>query len=104
MLQKLGIAEQMQSKLRPMPGDTIAQAVPSGQAEMIVVTASVILVPGAELVGPVPQELQFYNTFAAAVGSASKSVGPARDFLKLLTSPAALPVLKAHGMEAGLPK
>jgi molybdate transport system substrate-binding protein len=104
ILQKLGIAEQMQPKLRPMPADTIAQAVPSGQAEMIVVTASVILVPGAELVGPIPQELQFYNTFAAAVGSASKSAEPARDLLRLLTSPAALPVLKAHGMEAGLPK
>jgi molybdate transport system substrate-binding protein len=103
-LQKLGIAEQMQAKLRPMPADTIAQAVPSGQAEMIVVTASVILVPGAELVGPIPQELQFYNTFAAAVGSMAKAPEPARDFLNLLKSPAALPVLKAHGMEAGLPK
>jgi molybdate transport system substrate-binding protein len=103
-LQKLGIAEQMQPKLRPMPADTIAQAVPSGQAEMIVVTASVILVPGAELVGPIPQELQFYNTFAGAVGRTSKAPEPARGFLRLLTSSAALPVLKANGMEAGLPK
>ena len=87
-----------------MPADTIAQAVPSGQAEMIVVTASVILVPGAELVGPIPQELQFYNTFAAAIGNGSKNADAARDFLTLLTSVAALPVLKAHGMEAGVPK
>jgi molybdate transport system substrate-binding protein len=104
ILQKLGIADEMQPKLRPMPADTIAQAVPSGQAEMIVVTASVILVPGAELVGPIPQELQFYNTFAAAIGSGSRNAGAARDFLNLLTSQAALPVLKTHGMEAGLPK
>jgi len=69
-----------------------------------VVTASVILVPGAELVGPIPQELQFYNTFAAAIGSGSRNAGAARDFLNLLTSQAALPVLKTHGMEAGLPK
>jgi molybdate transport system substrate-binding protein len=104
VLEKLGIAGEMQSKLRPMPADTIAQAVPSGEAEMIVVTASVILVPGAELVGPLPRELQFYNTFAAAVGTESKSAEAARDFLNLLTSGAASPVLKAHGMEAGLPK
>lgn len=103
ILQKLDIAGQMQSKLRPMPADTIAQAVPSGQAEMIVVTASVILVPGAELVGPIPAELQFYNTFAAAVVRQSTKPEVAQDFLRLLTGPAAMPVLNVHGMKAGLP-
>jgi molybdate transport system substrate-binding protein len=104
ILHRLGIVDEMQPKLRPMPADTIAQAVPSGQAEMIVVTASVILVPGAELVGPIPAELQFFNTFAAALGSESKNAEAARDFLNLLTSPVAVPVLKAHGMEGGRPK
>jgi molybdate transport system substrate-binding protein len=103
ILLKLGITDQMRDKLRPMPADTIAQAVPSGQAEMIVVTASVIRVPGAELVGPVPAELQFYNTFAAALGrSGNADVG--QEFISLLTAPAATPVFKAHGMEPGLPK
>lgn len=104
ILQRLGIAEQMQPKLRPMPADTIAQAVPSGQAEMIVVTASVILVPGAELVGPVPAELQFYNRFAASVGTGSTHVQDGQALIKLLTSPAVVPVLKTHGMEPGVPK
>ena len=104
ILQKLGIADEMRPKLRPLPADTIAQAVPSGQAEMIVVTASVILVPGAELVGPIPAELQFYNAFAAAIGSGSTNADAARAFLSLLTGATALPALKAHGMEAGLPK
>ena len=104
MLQQLGIADQMKDKLRPMPADTIAQAVPSGQAELIVVTASVILVPGSELVGPVPAELQFYNTFAAAVTSRSQSRELAQQFLGLLTAPASVAVLKAHGMQPGTPK
>jgi molybdate transport system substrate-binding protein len=104
ILQKLGIVDQMQDKLRPMPADTIAQAVPSGQAEMIVVTASVILVPGAELVGPIPAELQFYNTFATALSSESSNRDGGQEFVKLLTSPEVMPVFKAHGMESGLPK
>jgi len=104
ILQKLGIVDRMQDKLRPMPADTIAQAVPSGQAEMIVVTASVILVPGAELVGPIPAELQFYNAFAAALGSQSRNRGAGQEFVRLLTQPATRPVFKAHGMEPGLPK
>jgi molybdate transport system substrate-binding protein len=104
ILQKLGIVDRMQGKLRPMPADTIAQAVPSGQAEMIVVTASVIVVPGAELVGPIPAELQFYNTFAAALGSQSRNRDAGQEFVRLLTQPATRPVFKAHGMEPGLPK
>jgi molybdate transport system substrate-binding protein len=104
ILGQLGIAEQMQPKLRPMGADTIAQAVPRGQAEMIVVTASVILVPGVDFVGPVPAELQFYNTFAAGIGSQAENKAAAQALLTLLTSPQAVPVLKAHGMEPGVPK
>jgi molybdate transport system substrate-binding protein len=104
ILQRLGIADQMQSKLRPMPADTIAQAVPSGQAEMIVVTASVILVPGVDFVGPVPAEFQFYNRFAAGVGTQSSNVDAGKALIKLLITSASAPVLKAHGMEPGVPK
>ena len=103
-LEKLGIHEEMKPKLRPMPADTIAQAVPSGQAEMIVVTASVIMVPGAEYVGPVPAELQFYNRFAAGVGSRAEQMEAATAFIGLLADPSAAPVYKARGMEAGVPK
>ena len=59
ILQRLGITEQMQPKLRPMSADVIAQAVPSGQAEMIVVAASVMLVPSAELVFQCQQSCNF---------------------------------------------
>ena len=104
ILQKLGIADRMQDKLRPMPAETIAQAVPRGQAEMIVVTASVIVTPGVELVGPIPAELQFYNTFAVALGSQSGNGNVGQEFVRLLTQPATAPVFKAHGMEPGLPK
>lgn len=104
ILQRLGIADEMRAKLRPMPAETIAQAVPTGEAEMIVVTASVILVPGAELVGPIPVELQFYNGFAAAVSPTSRSAAAARQLVQALTTPAAAPVLRAHGLEPGSPK
>lgn len=104
LLERLGIAEQMKPKLRPMPADTIAQAVPTGQAEMIVVTIPIIMVPGAELVGPVPSELQFYNSFAAGVGAGAKEPEAAKALIRFLTSPQAVPVLKAKGMEPGAPR
>lgn len=103
MLARLGIADEMKPKLRPMPADTIAQAVPSGQAEMIVVTMSVIMVPGADLVGPVPAELQFYNSFAGAVGAKAQNAEAAAAFLRTFTTPAAATVFKTKGMEPGKP-
>jgi molybdate transport system substrate-binding protein len=104
IIERLGIAEEMKPKLRPMPADTIAHAVPSGQAEMIVVTASVIMVPGTDFVGPIPAELQFYNRFAGGLGADGQNKDAARAFLNLLVSPSAAATYKAHGMEQGVPK
>ena len=70
---------------------------------MIVVPISVILVPGAELVGPLPSELQNYINFAAGVGSAAKDPDAAKALIKFLTAPAAVPVFKAKGMEPSTP-
>jgi molybdate transport system substrate-binding protein len=103
-LARLGIAEEMKPKLRPMPADRIAQAVPSGEAEVIVVTMSVIMVPGTDLVGPIPAELQFYNTFAGAVSAQAKQADAAGALLRFLAAPAAAPVILAKGMQPGVPR
>jgi ABC-type molybdate transport system substrate-binding protein len=45
--------------------------------------------------------LQSYIVFTAAVSAQSANPQAARDLIKLLTSPAARPVIKAKGMEPG---
>jgi ABC-type molybdate transport system substrate-binding protein len=45
--------------------------------------------------------LQSYIRFTAAVSARSPHQQAARDLIKLMTSPAAMPVLKAKGMEPG---
>lgn len=104
LLERLGIAEQMTPKLKPMSPDTLYKAVPSGEAEMIVITISVIVAGAAELVGPVPSELQFYNSFAAGVGVAAKEAEAAKALIKFITTPAAVAVIKTKGMESGAPR
>jgi molybdate transport system substrate-binding protein len=104
LLERLGIAEAMKPKLKPMAADRIAQAVPSGEAEMIVVTISVVGAYGAELVGPLPPELQFYNRFATGIGAHAKETEGAKALVKFLTSPRAVAVIKAKGMEPGTPR
>jgi molybdate transport system substrate-binding protein len=103
LLVRLGIAEQIKPKLRPMPADRIAQAVPSGEAEMIVVTMPVIMVPGMDLVAPIPKELQFYNSFAGAVLSEAGEPAAAAEFLRVLNGPAAPRVMESKGMHPGKP-
>jgi molybdate transport system substrate-binding protein len=68
LVERLGISEQMKTKLKPLSFDALIKAVPSGEAEMVVVTTSIIVAGAAELVGPVPTELQFYNSFAGGMG------------------------------------
>lgn len=103
LLERFGIVEEMKSKLKPLSGDALVQAVPSGEAEMIVATISDIIAGATALVGPLPSELQFYNRFAAGVAANAKEAEAAKALIKFLTAPAAVPVIKAKGMEPGTP-
>ena len=95
----------IRDRFKPRSGEAQAKAVPSGEADMIVVTISLILAyDGVQLVGPVPSEVQFYNRFAAGVGTNAREPEAAKALLKLITSPAAVPVIKAKGMEPGSPR
>jgi molybdate transport system substrate-binding protein len=104
MIARLGIAGDLMPKLRPMPADRIALAVPNGEAEMIVVTMSVIMVPGVEVLGPIPEELQFYNRFAGAVVNTARERDAAAALLRFLAAPAAATVIKAKGLYPGTPQ
>ncbi len=104
LLDRLGIAEEMKPKLKPMSGDALAKAVPSGEAEMIISSMPDIIADGIALVGPLAPELQLYIRFAAGVGSNAKEAEAAKVLIKFLTAPAAVPVLKAKGMEPGTPR
>ena len=104
LIERLGIADQMIPKLKPMSLDEFEPALSSGEAEMVIVTSSLIVASAAELVGPVPTELQFYNSFAAGVGTDTKQAEIAKDLIKFITSPATVAVFKANGMEPGAPE
>jgi molybdate transport system substrate-binding protein len=60
-------------------------------------------VPGAELLGQLPPELQSYTGFSAGVGTATKEAEADKALINFLKAPAAVPVLKAKGMEPFTP-
>ena len=104
LLDRLGIAADMRAKLRPMAVGAAVPAVARGEAEISVIPIpSVSDVAGAELVGPLPAELQMYLVFTAAVGATAKEPEAAKALIGILTAPAAIAVIKAKGMEPVTP-
>jgi molybdate transport system substrate-binding protein len=70
LVKRLGIEEEMKSRLRPMPGEYNVEVLATGEVEMVVVVASRIYgVKGAQLVGLIPAELQTWIGFAAGVST-----------------------------------
>jgi molybdate transport system substrate-binding protein len=97
LFQRLGIAENIQSKHKSARG---AEAVANGEVELGVTQMSEILYQaGAELVGPLPPEIQNYTNFPAAVSAGARQADAARALINYLASPDAARVLKAHGLE-----
>jgi molybdate transport system substrate-binding protein len=64
----------------------------------MIVIPNILSVPGAQLVGPIPEEVQSYIVFTAAVAANSTNREAARDLVAFLRSPAAVATIKAKGM------
>ena len=100
LLERLGVAEAIQSKLTRPETDTVSELVASGQIELgMVVITQILTTPGVELVGPLPPEIQSYITFTAGVSTTARNADAAKALLTFLTGPVALPVIRAQGME-----
>jgi molybdate transport system substrate-binding protein len=98
---RLGIADALTGKFRPLRlKQGPAEAVADGEAEIALTQISEILpYAGAELVGPLPSEVQLTTTYVAAVGVGTPHRDAAADLVKLITAPAAAPVLRAKGLD-----
>jgi molybdate transport system substrate-binding protein len=104
VIERLGITAEMKPKTTLVPGSEYAEILAKREAELAIVQPMVVLgVPGVELVGPLPAELQ--NTtdfvFLAGVGASAKEAETAANFIKYLVAPDAARVIKAKGMEPG---
>ena len=100
VLDRLGIAGEMKPKTILVPGAQAAEVVARGEAEMGVAQASEIVpIAGAQLVGPLPGDLNNVTVFAAGVGPASQDASVAKALIQFITSPAGAAVLKSKGMD-----
>jgi molybdate transport system substrate-binding protein len=102
VLAQLGIADALEQKTVKPATESVSEMVAAGEVEIgIIVIPNILSVPGAELVGPLPDEIQSYITFTAAVSQQSANQSAAREVIKLMQSPAGVKSIKAKGMEPG---
>ncbi len=105
MLERLGILKEVNAKARLARGgteDMVSAIVARGDAEIGLQQISEIMsVPGAELVGPLPDELQTVTVYNAGVPATAKEAAAARAFTAFLTTPAAAAVYKTKGLDPG---
>ena len=97
---ELGLTDALAGKtVQPMT-ESVSELVAAGEVELgIIVVPNILSVPGAELVGALPDEINSYVTFTAGVSATSPNREAARALINLLTSPAAVAIIRAKGME-----
>jgi molybdate transport system substrate-binding protein len=99
LFKRLGIAEQLAEKTVKPDTESVSEKVAAGEVELgIIVIPNILSVPGAQLVGPIPEEVQSYIVFTAGVAANSTNQQAARDLVAFLKSPAAISAIKAKGM------
>jgi molybdate transport system substrate-binding protein len=102
LFERLGIADGIRSKVVRPETDIVSELVAKGEIELgMVVITQIMTTPGVDLVGPIPHEVQSYVRWSGGVGTNSSVQQTAKELIKFLTGPVAVPVLKAQGMEPG---
>jgi molybdate transport system substrate-binding protein len=106
VLERLGITVEVNAKsvistapqgqLPELPGEAVA----AGKAEIALHQLQELMtVPGIEIVGPFPGELQGSFEFSAAIGAHAKQIEAAKALIAFLRTPEAVRVIRAKGME-----
>ena len=91
LFQRLGIAAEMRTKSRKVDGEPVGAVVARGEAELGFQQISELRpVPGVEVVGPLPADVQRVTVFSAATGARSANPAGGRALIAFLSSPAAV--------------
>ena len=100
LFERMGIAEQIKSRVKQVQGVPAGTVAARGEAELAFQQVSELLpVPGIDLVGPLPPDVQEITIFSAGLHAKAPHPDAARALVKHLTAPAAAPVIRKKGME-----
>jgi len=98
VMERLGISEQVKGKYKDT-GTKAGEMVAAGEIDLAAAQIPELMaVPGAEVVGPLPAELQTVTIFSVALATSARDSAAARALIEFLAGPRAAPVYKAKGL------
>jgi molybdate transport system substrate-binding protein len=90
LIERLGIADDVNSRATIIESGFVGQAVVDGRADIAIQQLSELLfVPQARIVGPLPAEIQHHTEFSAALGVNATGNADARALIDFLSGPTA---------------
>ncbi len=104
LIERLGIAADVNARAVVIPMGFTAEKVAQGEADLAIQQVSELMsVPGIDVAGPFPPELQTVSTFDAAIFTEASNADGATAFMALLASPAAAKAYADGGLVSRLP-
>jgi molybdate transport system substrate-binding protein len=101
MIERLGIAKELQAKSHLTAAGAAPASVAKGESDLVLTLISEILPePGVELAGPLPSDFQTYLGFSAAPSVKAASNPGAAALIAFLHGSAVAATYKSKGMEA----
>jgi molybdate transport system substrate-binding protein len=102
VLDRLGIAGELRSKIVLVPGAQAPEVVAEGGAEIgVAQTSEIVPVAGAEVLGPLPGKFASTTLWTAAIGATTKVPDAAKSLIQFLAGPVARRVFTAKGFQPG---
>jgi molybdate transport system substrate-binding protein len=100
LIERMGIAAEINAKATIAPSGFTAERLVTGEADLAVQQISELKqVAGIEVVGAIPLELQSPTVFSAGRMAASNKIDQSDRLLRYLASPEVAPVLRDSGLE-----
>lgn len=101
LFERWGLAETLRERIvQAPPGVPVGTLVARGEAELGFQQLSELMhLPGIQVLGPLPPEIQILTTFSAGIGAHSPRADAVRRLLGFMRTPAAASIVRRHGME-----
>jgi molybdate transport system substrate-binding protein len=101
LIERLGIAPEVNARATIIPSGFTAERVARGEAEIAVQQISELMeVPGIDIVGALPAEIGSETIFSAGLFASSTRQDHARAFVAFLSTPSAASVIAGSGLAA----